>query len=245
MKAYKYVPLIILPFASSTYADQLNSSIGITGIWAESYIVGEDNVSDPFPYVNLSYGMFRASPQGIGVEHTISDKDKVSLLVKLRRSPLDIDENSQLTGLNERKDATELALGWSTKLQSIDITSSLAADISDKHNGYEAKIKASKPYKTQVGLFIPSLGLAYQSKDLVNYYHGISASESALSGYQAYKGDGGVIGQMGITHIFPISDHWKTITNIQHTTLGDNISDSPIVEQSSFWAGMFSVVYTF
>ena len=245
MKAYKYVPLIMLPCIQNTFANELNSSIGITGVWSESYIIGENNTSDPFPYIDLTYGMFKASPRGIGLEHTINDKDKVSLLATLRRSPLDIDDNSQLTGLNERKDATELTVGWSTKLQSVDITSSLSADISDKHNGYEAKVKASKPYKTQVGLLIPSLSLAYQSKDLVNYYHGINADESVLSGYEVYEGKGGVIGQMGITHIFPISDHWKTITNIQHTSLGDNISDSPIVDKSSFWAGTFSVVYTF
>ncbi|WP_197478930.1 MipA/OmpV family protein [Marinomonas atlantica] len=237
-------PAVLLTFTANGYATEWNASLGATGLWQQSHVVGEDDRKKILPYINLAYEKFSVSTGGIGFTQPLNERNKISALVTLRHSPIDVDDNNALRNFRERDNATELTLKWSTSLSSLNIDSSLATDISDKHQGYEAKVKLSKPFKTQLGMFIPAFVVGYQSDKLVDYYYGVSQQESS-NGFAAYEGDDTVVSRLALTHIFPLGDHWQTITNVGYTNLGSGIKDSPIVERSDMWGGSLTVAYKF
>lgn len=241
----KYSPLVLLSFASVGHAEEFDASIGVTGIYAQSFVVGEDDPKEALPYLNLSYGMVRFNPKGLGIEQELDENNTVGAYIHYRFSPIDVDDNYELRNFRDRDGAVELAVDWSTKVASMDITTTLSGDVSGKHEGYEAKVKAGKSYDTQVGRLIPAVTVAYQSKDLVDYYYGVSSTESAASGYAEYEGDGAIVSRAELTHVFPFGDHWQTVTNVSYMNLGNEIKDSSIVERSDIWGGSLSVVYSF
>ncbi|MBM6551890.1 MipA/OmpV family protein [Marinomonas ostreistagni] len=245
---FKYALLMsALPIASYSAAAELSTSLGVGGHWKQEHIKGEHSNTSLFPYINLEYGSFSASPDGIGTQFNSTALDQFSLLLKYRQSPFELPENHVLRGLDERDDATEVALQWKHMATHFDVTSSIAADISDTHEGYEAKVKVSRAMETPYGLFIPAASLAYQSDDLVDYYYGVSAVEASRNSnnIQAYSADASVNSEVSLTHVFPITDHWHTSAQFSYNHLGSDIADSTIVKRSDFWASRLSVFYKF
>ena len=236
--------IALAPIATQTLAAELSSSVGVGGSWKQKHIKGEHSSTRAFPYINLEYGAFTASPNGLGANLSTTRSDEFSALLKYRRSPIEQPENRVLRSLDERDDATEVALQWLHKMPYVDVTSSAAFDISDTHEGYEAQVKLSKAFETKIGLMIPAASVAYQSDDLVDYYYGVSAREATPS-IGAYDADGTLNSQLSVTHIFPLTDHWHTSTKLSYDHLGSEIADSTIVDRSDFWAATVSVFYTF
>ena len=237
--------LLGMSLTGLTKAAEFDATLGATGLWLQNHVVGEDDAKEIWPYINLSYVAARFNTHGLGLQTDLDATNTVGAFVTLRRSPIDVDDNNILRNFRDRKDAAELALNWSTKLATMDISTTLATDISDRHDGYEAKVKAAKSYKTQAGVFIPALTLAYLSEDLVDYYYGVSAAEASSSSFAAYQGDDTLVSRAQLTHVFPIGEHWQTITNVSYINLGSGIKDSSIVERYDVWGGNLTVAYKF
>lgn len=240
----KLALLVSLPVITSAHAAELSSSIGVGGTWKQEHIKGEYRNTSLFPYINLQYGSFKATPNGVGASLSQSSTNQFSVLLKYRQSSFDYPENRTLRHLTERDDAVELALAWQHSNTYFDLTSTLARDVSDTHEGYEAKVKLSKSFTTPVGMFIPSATIAYQSDDLANYYYGVSPTE-ATSDIQAYQADATINHQVALLHIFPITDHWHTSTQVSYHHLGSELANSSIVEHDDYWATRLTVFYKF
>lgn len=238
-------PVLGLSLPGLAQATELEASLGVTGFWMQSHVVGEDDPKELWPYISLSYGALRFNSNGLGFQQQLNQDNTVGAFIRLRRSPVDVDDNSMLRDLRDRKDAAELALNWSTQFATMDISTTLAGDISDRHEGYEANIKVGKPYQTSAGMFIPALSLAYLSEDLVNYYYGVNPQESLDSGFTTFQGNDALVSRAELTHVFPLGDHWQAITNVSYSYFGSGITDSPIVDRSDVWGGRLTVAYKF
>lgn len=225
-------------------ATEWNADLGLSLLGAQSHVFGEENKAEVRPYLNLEYGVFIAGPDGLGVSGQLGESDQLSAVFIVRESVIDHDENGLLKHLKERDDATELALHWTHFTPLVDITTAISSDVSDTHEGYEAKLMLSKKLETEAGIFIPAVAIQHQSEELVDYYYGVRAAE-ANSRFASYQGKAATNANASITHVYPITPEWHVATQVAYDYLGSGISDSPIVEESGYWSGALSVFYRF
>jgi outer membrane protein len=113
-------------------------------------------------------------------------------------------------------------------------------DVSGTHEGYE--VSADYSYRWTRGRFsiAPSVGVAYKSAALSDYYWGVHADEvsPALMGYQA---DGGVGWQAGIRSSYYLTRSMRLALSANYERLQYSVTRSPIVSEPyvlGYFAGL-------
>jgi outer membrane protein len=113
-------------------------------------------------------------------------------------------------------------------------------DVSNTHEGYE--ISADYSYRWVRGRFTiaPSVGVAYKSAELSDYYWGVHADEvqPTLQGYQV---DGGIGWEAGLRTSYYITKSMRVAVSANYERLTDNIALSPLVAEPyviGYFAGL-------
>ncbi|NVK75280.1 hypothetical protein C0J08_09925 [Marinomonas sp. CT5] len=237
-------PILLASVSLFANATELNANLGLSLLGEQNHVIGEDNDVKIHPYLNVQYGMFIVGPEGIGLTKKVGTNDQFSSVFLMRESVFDKEDNDLLKHFDKRDDATELALQWTHYTPIVDITTAISTDVSNTHEGYEAKLMLSKKLQTRLGTFIPAAAIQHQSDELVDYYYGVSSKESN-SRFSAYKGEAATNTNLSLTHVYPITAKWHLATRVAYDHLGEAIADSPIVKRSNYWSGAFSVFYQF
>jgi outer membrane scaffolding protein for murein synthesis (MipA/OmpV family) len=155
------------------------------------------------------------------------------------------DDNEELKGLTE-KDLDFLVGGRATGYfgQSI-VQFLLLSDVSDRHDGMIASVEGGRSWQVRNWNYHTLLGLRYNSKEVSNYYLGITPEEASATSLPAYKAGAGAILTAEIGATYPMSDHWvfRGTASVEHLT--KNLNDSPIIKQEN-WPSLsatFSYVF--
>ena len=113
-------------------------------------------------------------------------------------------------------------------------------DVSNTHDGYE--ISADYSYRWVRGRFTiaPSVGVAYKSAELSDYYWGVHADEvqPTLQGYQV---DGGIGWEAGLRTSYYITKSMRVAVSANYEQLTHNIALSPLVAEPyviGYFAGL-------
>jgi outer membrane scaffolding protein for murein synthesis (MipA/OmpV family) len=85
--------------------------------------------------------------------------------------------------------------------------------------------------------------LIWGSDDYAQTYFGVSASESAASGFDAFDASGGILRQgVKAEATYQFNDDWGLIGTIRYDQLRDDAADSPITQSEDQLSG--SIVLT-
>ena len=77
-------------------------------------------------------------------------------------------------------------------------------------------------------------------------YFGVSAAQSARSGYQTYQAEGGLRdASVGLDVVYPISPRWLLIGSVKGTSLLGPTTESPLVQTRSDSVVMAGLAHTF
>ena len=113
-------------------------------------------------------------------------------------------------------------------------------DVSGTHRGYE--ISADYSYRFTRGRFsiAPSVGVAYKSNKLSDYYWGVHADEVAptLFGYEA---DAGIGWEAGLRTSYYLTKRLRLAMSANYERLQNSVADSPIVKRPyvlGYFAGL-------
>ncbi|CAI1903414.1 MltA-interacting protein MipA [Serratia marcescens] len=80
----------------------------------------------------------------------------------------------------------------------------------------------------------------------MNTWYGVTSTQSANSGYSRYNSAGGYYGtDVNLTWAHQFNENWGAWFGINHTWLGDNAANSPIVKQKEGTTGVVAISYTF
>ncbi len=150
----------------------------------------------------------------------------------------------ELSGMQERKNTWEGGLAFSAQL---DKTSFEIMALTDLLNSSDAWIiQAELGYELKVNnfSFYPSFIAIYQSLEFLNYYYGVTQSEATLV-RSAYFPHADI--QYGVqTYIkYPFTDTLSTLINIRADKLANEAKNSPLVNDSTIYSGLLSLIYTF
>jgi outer membrane protein len=113
-------------------------------------------------------------------------------------------------------------------------------DVSNTHEGYE--ISADYSYRWVRGRFTiaPTVGVAYKSAELSDYYWGVHADE-VLPTLQGYQVDGGIGWEAGLRTSYYITKSMRVAVSANYEQLTHNIALSPLVAEPyviGYFAGL-------
>lgn len=113
-------------------------------------------------------------------------------------------------------------------------------DLTGTHEGYELSAAYQFPYQAGRWTLVPTLGLNWRSKKLVDYYYGVRVGE-ARDGRPGYSGRSTTNVFAGLTLDYELTSHLHILGGAQSTYLGNGIRMSPIVERN-YEANVFSAL---
>jgi len=120
-------------------------------------------------------------------------------------------------------------------------------DVADNSDGTQVSGSLFYKYRTGDWMFKPSAGFVWQSENYNDYYYGVKNSEVNNSiGRTAYNADDDFNYQLGAVAIYQQkTSPWMFAGGLRYAFLGNEIEDSPIVNDDNELTAFLGVAYTF
>jgi outer membrane protein len=205
---------------------------------------GIDPKTHAFPFVLYQGKNFYLRGPNIGYKIYAKNRLSVDALASWRFDGYDSDDSSALDGMDDR----EMTLEFGSAAQYRDgfgVTRlSFLNDILGRHNGQAVSLSYAKNFRKETVTFTPSVGLNWQSQRFVNYYYGVRSEESRLS-RPAYDPSDALNPFLSLRLTYKFKKQWNLFGSFRYQWLDDQISESPIVEQSYKTSWMFGLMYSF
>lgn len=231
-----------------------------TAVQAGEFTLGAGAVAFKSPYKDFkdnSAPMIFAEYEGenfvigsTGAHYRVmgSDDTPLSLFATLSSvgSGFKAKDSTYFTGMEDRDSSIDLGMTAIYRVGDAgEISASLLHDVSGAYKGFFADVSYSHAFDIAGrASFSPSVGVSILSKDYVDYYYGVRATEATPS-RAAYTGKAAMTPYVGYDVVMPISNNWSLFHATQYTWLGDNIKKSPLVERDNSWSTTLGVAYTF
>ncbi len=153
------------------------------------------------------------------------------------------DDYSELEGLEDIDPSLELGGGLRFRQPSYDLFANLRYGVIG-HETLMGEIGGDVIYRPTEQLTLRAgPRLIWGSDDYAQTYFGVSASESAASGFDAFDASGGILRQgVKAEATYQFNDDWGLIGTIRYDQLRDDAADSPITQSEDQLSG--SIVLT-
>ncbi len=198
----------------------------------------------PIPFIVYESGPFEF--RGISVSYELLEIEQWSFygLLSWRFDGYDSGDSIALTGMADRDATLDAGFGLTRTFNWGTLTFSGVADTMNKYQGYELSADYSLFFPAGDWLFFPFVGAAYQNSDLVDYYYGVRPNE-VRPGRSRYDGNSAINWFSGAGFRYKIDDNWRLIGNAQYEWLSNEISGSPIVDQTYNISAVLGLTYQF
>lgn len=194
----------------------------------------------------LTYENSRVRLLGPSLDLKLPSAGPVSFALRARYSDKGYKASDavELQGMEERKDGLWLGARADWRLPWMQLTTEWQADASDRSDGQQIKLEASRRFQMGGVSLKPHLALVWQDSAYVDYYYGVRAAESR-AGRASYAGRSTVNTELGLQVNVPLAPGHSVFMNLSHTFLGSAIKDSPLVGRSGVSAVRAAYVYRF
>lgn len=237
------LPTTALAQASST-ADLLQKvdddrwSVGIGVSARQSHYAGEDTRVRPFPLITFDGDRVFWQGLSAGFHAIKGEQFGLDLLVAGRFDGFDIDDlgatELRANGLDsalldDRDDGLDagIALRWSSRAGQLKLRA--LADVTGKSEGQEVTLDYGYAFQFGKTTVVPGASVSWMSKDMVQYYYGITDEEVAR-GVTPYAPGAAVVPQLSVGFQRPLGEKWKLTGAASYRFLPDEITESPLSE---------------
>ena len=232
----KYLVLLLALILSGNILAQENLqkarknqfALGFGGLIQRKPYKGYDTKGYPLPYIYYESDSFFFRQLTAG--YHIYSKRNISLdfILKGRLDGYDDDDSHIFEGMDDRDHTIDAGIklsvydGWGMA------TLYVVGDTLSKHEGYEAELTYAKRFTDGKLTLIPSLGLAYESQNLVDYYYGVRDDE-IRAGRPAYEAGNEVSFLASLGLRYQLDEKWDIYSFTSYRWLGSEITKSPLV----------------
>ncbi|MEW7987707.1 MAG: MipA/OmpV family protein [Candidatus Thiodiazotropha sp.] len=219
---------------------------------------GEDNDAVLIPMIayrgerfhanlgNPGLSFFSGSTNFAGLGYSlIKEADyNIDLVGRARAMGLYPEDNDELEGLDDRDPGFDLGatVRWQTGFG--ELNAQLLADVSDTSDGQEVILSYAYPLSYGQWRLRPEVGVSWQSSDMTDYYFGVDADE-ATARRAIYEADAAVTPFAGVEFEYAFDQRIDLVGGVGVGRLGDEISDSPIVDERNLAGGYLGLSYKF
>ena len=220
--------------------------VGIGVIGRSSPYVGSDtNVTQVIPAI--TYFGERLQWVGPSLRYGLwgSDTFRFAVNATYRVGAYEESDSPILVGLGDRDNTLMAGVGLVYDGPNrIDVDFRYQHDVLDRFGGGTAELRVSRGFQTGNVSWGPSIGVNWLSSDLANYDFGVPLRDD-IPGRPAYDVGSTVTVEGGIGGMLEITEHWRFVIDVSAEYLGDDISDSPIVDDDYVLKGFAAITYTF
>lgn len=204
--------------------------IGLAAVNSQSIYLGGNSQTRVFPAIDYQYKRFYFQAGDIGF-NLVDDKNwevDFGLGVDLV-GDVDRGDSPQLEFLPELSFpvSTFLSAQYKTKIGLFKLKYN--HEINNKHDGNSASFSYSAPIRQGQWLIMPQLAYEHHSKEVVNYFYGVNPSDATVE-IPAYQAGSVKNFQLSVFGLRPINQKWSFVANLQNEFYGNEISNSPIVD---------------
>ena len=226
------------PKTAPAAGDSLVLGLGVA--YVPEYTGADKNRAVPLPLLERTFdnGAFISTMRGVGFQ---TDLQGFNLSVALnyggarkeRRSTFS--GSDALKGMGDIDGAAQAVLGVGYKLGTVGLNFSTAQNLGHRENGATYKLSASMPLYTsasdQIGF---STSAVYGDNKHAQTYFGVTAAQSARSGYKAYTAKGGFETAEAVVNWNHVIDKtWSVHTAVGVTRLLSDAADSPLTKRKT------------
>ncbi|MGD8912502.1 MAG: MipA/OmpV family protein [Candidatus Thiodiazotropha sp.] len=181
---------------------------------------------------------------GLGYSVVKADDYNIDLVGRIRAMGLYPEDNDELEGVDDRDPGFDVGVTARWQGTAGELNAQLLADVSNTSDGQEVILSYAYPLSYGQWRLRPELGVSWQSSDLADYYFGVDADE-ATARRAVYEAGSTVTPFAGIEFEYAFDQKIDLIGGVGIGRLGDEISDSPIVDEANLVGGYLGLSYTF
>lgn len=216
--------------AQSAAPQGFSYGVGV-GVNQEIY-QGYSNRTIPLPIIG--YQGDRLTVYGPFVSYKLLDLGNISFSAKLapRFAGFDESDSAVFSGMAKRKDSIDGGIGMQLRQDSWKFEAQTVFDLLGNSHGQESKLSVGYSYRAGPVIIEPQFGVSYSDSKLVNYYYGVRPDE-ATAQRPAYKADGAVNYNAGVSVSTALFFGGMTRLGVEHHWYGSSISDSPLTDRDT------------
>ena len=250
------VCLLAMHFSQAVMADEFSVETGKRPITVGIGVLHKDKPykkydssekTNAVPLVLYEGEHFFARGGTIGWDFLDSDAMDLALIGQFMGGGYDSSDSKFLAGMDDRDPSIGVGGHFIYRIGDVGFKLAAVTDVSDNSEGTQTSGEVFYSYRTGNWMFKPSASIIWQDEDYNDYYYGVKPLEAIPGiGRFAYSADSDINYQVGAMVVYQKkTSPWMYIAGVRYESLGDEIDDSPIIDDDSELSGMLGVGYTF
>ena len=228
--------------AQTAFPDHYVGDIGGAAYLKSGVVKGDATSTLVLPYVYGDYGRFFGRIDTFGVKTLAVGWGHLELVGRINTEGFRTD-TAALKGLSDRRNPVPLGVGTFQRTPIGGFFFYAMHDVTS--GGVLAEATWGTKFETTWATFYPLASLEYRSSAYVNYLYGVTAGESAASGYAAYSPGASFVPLVGLAASIPITGDWALQLQFRHRWFDSAITNSPIVSARTQQTGNIAITYEF
>lgn len=205
---------------------------------------GVESESISLPFVSYQSERLNINLRAFSYRLFKFDEMQISLEGEIRLEGYDPDGNIALTGMEKRNPSLDAGVSVARNDAWGEMIFMILADMTETHEGYEARLLYQIPYRLKRLIFISAVGVGWLDNALVDYYYGVRLDEvSSTRSYYAGLSTTNTFVELSIG--YDISDSLEFSAGLKVMHLGKSIEASPIVDKKYDTSAISSLQYRF
>ncbi|MDD4700966.1 MAG: MipA/OmpV family protein [Desulfovibrio sp.] len=235
------------PADAAAQGDKWGFNVGAGASLRTSEYKGIDSLGSPLPLLGYEskWLYLRGLSGGVHVYRDRYQEFNVQLSYLPQNFYADWSDDSRMKRLDDRYSSLMAGLNYTLRTQYGHASATLSTDILGVNNGIMADVSYAYPLRFENVMFMPAVGVQWTDSNYNDYYYSISTSESRASGLKEYSPENAFSPYAGLTMRVIINEDWSAIANARALFLGNEITDSPMVERSTTYSFSAGLLYAF
>lgn len=223
-----------LPGTEQRKSSGFHGQVGLGAAYLPEYVGGDDNETIAIPLINVNYNdriYFKFNRLGAWL-YKMDNGFRLGALVTSHHGIDEKDLPDQFDGYGDRDASTMAGINVAYSQGKLWSDFAVLKDISDNSDGTKLQAQigytflANKQYSVSANAKVEAL-----DEDMVNYYYNNKESTTNFS--------------LSLIGTYKLSPKWTLLGVLSTTSLGDEISDSQIVEDDTPMMAIVGATYSF
>ena len=222
---------------------ELTGDVGGAVYSTQSVIRSKDNETRLLPYGFFDYGRLAVRVDTLSLKTVQFGYGYLELAGRVSQDGWRAD-TAALSGLKDRKTPIPLGIGTFQETPYGALFLNAFVDANKSHGSLVEAIYAAE-FKVGSWSFFPQAGLEYSNAKYNNYLYGVSAAESAASGFAAYNAGASTTPMLGLAVDVPLGEPWTLTMQVRRRWMDSSVRNSPLVSRRTQDTGYIAVSYRF
>lgn len=207
----------------------------------------DDEKAQAIPLVLWENDTFFVRATSVGWKLVANETWEVAAIGEFHGDGYDSSDSDFLNGMSDRDQSFNAGAQLTWKMDNgFGLRGTWVADVSNEHDGYQTRGEGFYVHRAGNWAFRGAASVVYTSDDWVDYYFGVRPGEAIPNVRPQYSGDGEVNYRGSAVALWnPGGSKWQIVGGAIFDAYGDEIDDSPIVDDSTMFTGFLALGYRF